>query len=88
MNPTMCSVSRIVMLLMLLVISSEICVVKVESKVELCKKKSETKTGVCFSSASCTMSCVKEKALKGECHGFFFFRRCYCYKFCSGDSPQ
>lgn len=50
------------------------------TKLKLCKEKSKTKKGLCFSNSKCTQACITEKFIKGECHGFF--RKCFCYKFC------
>lgn len=62
---------------------TEKCVAKAESKWDishhLCKERSKTKKGICFSSTACTLSCVKEKAVKGQCSGFL--PRCYCFRF-------
>ncbi|KAL9166672.1 hypothetical protein ABFS82_05G045900 [Erythranthe guttata] len=88
MKPTMNYVSRIVVLLMLLLFSEK-CAANVggveaadDSKLKLCKDRSQTKRGLCFSNTNCTKNCVTEKYLRGECHGFLI-PRCYCYRLCS-----
>ncbi|KAI4357370.1 hypothetical protein L6164_001322 [Bauhinia variegata] len=49
----------------------------------LCKKRSTSWTGICFSSSNCNRQCKsKEHANYGACHRDGIGSACFCYKPC------